>query len=152
MTRAHTFPFLIVLCAGSAIAQTMPPATFTRDVAPILQERCQICHRPGEAAPFSLLTYRDARPWAKAIKSAVLTRKMPPWFADPDVGKFSNDASLRQSEIDTIVRWADAGAPEGDPQDMPPPRRFADGWAIPTPDAVIELPTPFEIPAKGVIE
>jgi hypothetical protein len=152
MSVGHKFPFLIVLCAASAIAQTTPRTTFTRDIAPILQERCQICHRPGEAAPFSLLTYQDARPWAKAIKSAVLTRKMPPWFADPHVGKFSNDASLRQNEIDTMVQWVDAGAPEGDPKDMPSPRRFADGWAIPAPDAIIELPAPFEIPAKGTIE
>ena len=99
-----------------------------------------------------MLTYQETRPWAKAIKAAVLTRKMPPWFADPHVGKFSNDTSLRQSEIDTIVGWVDAGAPEGNPKDMPAPRRFADGWAIPAPDAVIELPTPFEIPAKGTIE
>jgi hypothetical protein len=151
MTRARTFAFLLLLCAV-AVAQTSPPTTFTGNVAAIFQERCQICHRPGEAAPFSLLTYQDARPWAKAIKAAVLMRKMPPWFADPHFGKFSNDASLPQSEIDTIVHWVDAGAPEGDPQDMPPPRRFADGWAIPPPDAVIELPTPFEIPAKGTIE
>jgi len=152
MTWGHKFSVLMLLFAANAVAQKRPSATFTRDVAAILQERCQTCHRPGEAAPFSLLTYQDARPWAKAIKSAVLTRKMPPWFADPHIGKFSNDVSLRQNEIDTIVRWVDAGAPEGNPEDMPPPRRFADGWAIPTPDAVIELPTPFEIPAKGTIE
>ena len=152
MTRGHKVSVLMLLFAANAVAQKRPSATFTRDVAAILQERCQTCHRPGEAAPFSLLTYQDARPWAKAIKSAVLTRKMPPWFADPHIGKFSNDVSLRQNEIDTIVRWVDAGAPEGNPEDMPPPRRFADGWAIPTPDAVIELPTPFEIPAKGTIE
>jgi hypothetical protein len=121
-------------------------------VATILRDRCQICHRPGEAAPFSMLTYEETRPWAKAIKSAVLTKKMPPWFADPAIGKFSNDASLRPSEIDTIVRWVDAGAPEGDPAGMAPPSRFAEGWAIPAPDAVIELPTPFEIPAQGTIE
>ena len=151
MTTAHKFAFLVPLCAAAA-AQPSPSPTFTGAVAAILQERCQICHRPGEAAPFSLLTYQDARPWAKAIKAAVLTRKMPPWFADPHVGKFSNDASLRQSEIDTIVRWVDGGAPEGNPKDMPPPRRFAEGWAIPAPDAVIELPTPFEIPARGTIE
>jgi hypothetical protein len=152
MTRAHKFAFLVLFCAATEIAQASSGATFTGAVAAIFQERCQICHRPGEAAPFSLLTYRDARPWAKAIKAAVLMRKMPPWFADPRVGKFSNDASLRQSEIDAIVRWADAGAPEGDPKDLPPPRRFAEGWAIPAPDAVIELPAPFEIPAKGTIE
>ena len=132
------------------LAQTSP--TFTKDVAPILQARCQDCHRPGEAAPFSLLTYEQARPWAKAIKEAVLARKMPPWFADPHYGKFSNDGSLQQKEIDTLAAWVDAGAPQGDPKDMPPPREFAEGWAIPKPDAVIELPTAFEIPATGVIE
>src|SRR5450432_1613732 len=88
---------LCVVFAWSLPAQT----TFTRDVAPILQARCQVCHRPGEAAPFSLLTYAQARPWAKAIKEAGLTRKMPPWFADPHYGRFSNDGSLQQIEIDT---------------------------------------------------
>jgi len=117
-----------------------------------LQARCQECHRPGEAAPFSLLTYEQARPWAKAIKAAVVQGKMPPWFADPHYGKFSNDRSLRKSEIDTVVAWVDAGAPRGDAKDMPPPREFANGWTIPKPDAVIELPTPFEIPASGVLE
>src|ERR1700716_3590905 len=95
--------------------------TFAKNVAPILQKSCQNCHRPGEAAPFSLLTYEQARPWAKAIKSAVLTRKMPPWFADPHYGKFKNDSSLSQVEIDTVAAWVDAGAPKGDPKDMPAP-------------------------------
>jgi len=143
---------LFLLGALGAGAQTPAPPTFTGSVAAILQEHCQICHRPGEAAPFSLLSYQEARPWAKAIKAAVLARKMPPWFADPHFGKFSNDRSLPQRDIDAIVRWVDAGAPEGNRKDMPPPRVFADGWAIPKPDAVIELPTPFEIPAKGTIE
>ena len=139
-----------LLCAWGLQAQSAP--TFTGSVATILQKSCQICHRPGEAAPFPLLTYEQARPWAKAIREAVLTRKMPPWFADPHYGAFANDSSLTQGEIDTLVRWVDAGAPEGKPEDMPRPRRFAGGWAIPQPDAVIELPTPYEIPAKGVIE
>jgi hypothetical protein len=135
----------------SLAAQASAP-NFTKDIAPILQARCQLCHRPGEAAPFSLLTYEQARPWAKAIKAATLARKMPPWFADSRYGKFSNDCSLRKSEIDTLAAWVDAGAPKGDAKDMPPPREFAGGWAIPKPDAVIELPTPYEIPATGVIE
>jgi len=126
--------------------------TFTKDIAPILQRNCQNCHRPGEAAPFSLLTYEQARPWAKAIRAAVVQRKMPPWFADPHYGKFLNDASLPQNEIDTVKAWADAGAPQGNPKDMPPPKDFADGWAIPKPDAVIELPVAYEIPARGTIE
>src|SRR5450432_1741866 len=97
--------------------------TFTKDVAAILQRNCQPCHRPGEAAPFSLLTYEQARPWAKAIKSAVLLKKMPPWFADPRYGKFSNDRALSQGDIDKVVNWVDAGAPLGDPKDMPAPRQ-----------------------------
>jgi Trehalose utilisation len=140
---------LYILYAGGLFAQA---PTFTKDVAPILQARCQGCHRPGEAAPFSLLTYDQARPWAKAIKEAVLARKMPPWFADPHYGKFSNDRSLPQHEIETLRAWVDGGAPQGNPKDMPPPREFADGWAIPKPDAVIELPTAFEIPATGPLE
>jgi Trehalose utilisation len=140
---------LYILYAGGLFAQA---PTFTKDVAPILQARCQGCHRPGEAAPFSLLTYDQARPWAKAIKEAVLARKMPPWFADPHYGKFSNDRSLPQHEIETLRAWVDGGAPQGNPKDMPPPREFADGWAIPKPDAVIELPTAFEIPATGTLE
>src|SRR4029079_4879333 len=121
----------VVLHAQSAKKASTP--TFARDVAPILQRNCQTCHRPGQAAPFSLLTYEQARPWAKAIKSAVLQRKMPPWFADPHYGTFSNDSSLQQSEIDTLVAWVDTGSPRGDPKDMPPARSFADGWAIPKP-------------------
>jgi hypothetical protein len=154
--NVHHLPaqILCIFCGCGLFAQSghSPSPTFTREVAPILQARCQSCHRPGEAAPFSLLTYEEARPWAKAIKQAVLTRKMPPWFADPHYGKFLNDRSLEPKEIDTLAAWADAGASPGDPKDMPPPRQFADGWAIPQPDAVIELPAAFEIPANGTIE
>jgi hypothetical protein len=145
----RTLPLLCIAFAWSLSAQT---PTFTKNVAPILQKSCQGCHRPGEAAPFSLLTYEQTRPWAKAIKAAVLTRKMPPWFADPHYGKFKNDSSLQQTEIDTIAAWVDAGSPKGNPKDMPPAREFADGWAIPNPDAVIELPTPYQIPAAGTID
>src|SRR6516165_4973663 len=91
--------------------------TFHRDVEPILQARCQTCHRPGEAAPMALLSYNEARPWAKAIRSAVLSRKMPPWFADPEVGHFQNDRTLPKNEIDMLVKWADGGAPEGNVKD-----------------------------------
>src|SRR5882757_10772500 len=109
---------MLVLMIGMSAAMILPAQTFTKDVAPILQKNCQVCHRPGEAAPFSLLTYEQARPWAKAIKAAVVQRKMPPWFADPHYGKFLNDASLPQNEIDTVKAWADAGAPQGNPKDM----------------------------------
>ena len=137
---------------GACLLAECQPVTFTKDVAPILQQRCQVCHRPGEAAPFPLLTYTQTRPWAKAIKAAVLQRKMPPWFADPHVGRFSNDSSLSSNEIKTLVAWVDSGAREGDPQDLPPLKEFAAGWAIPKPDAIIELPVPYEIPARGAIE
>jgi hypothetical protein len=143
------FPVFLI-CSAAAFAA--PDPTFYKDVLPILQNRCQECHRPGEIGPMPLLTYQQARPWAAAIKESVLLRKMPPWFADPHYGKFSNDSSLTKSEIETLAAWADAGAPEGNPKDLPPPKQFADGWAIPKPDAIIELPTPYKIPAKGTIE
>jgi hypothetical protein len=126
--------------------------TFTKDVASVLQRHCQGCHRPGEAAPFSLLTYDQARPWAKAMKEAVRLKKMPPWFADPHYGTFSNDRSLAQKDADILAAWADAGAPEGDRKDMPVPRDFVEGWSIPKPDIVFELPQPYQIPAWGTIE
>jgi hypothetical protein len=137
------------LCAASTSGRS---ATFAKDVAPVLQRNCQGCHRPGEAAPFSLLTYEQARPWAKAMKEAVVLKKMPPWFADPASGKFSNDRSLPQKDVDTIAAWADGGAPEGDPKDMPPPVDFVEGWGIPKPDVIFQLPRTYQIPASGVIE
>src|SRR5579871_2992650 len=105
--------FAACLLGTTALAAANPPVTFTKDVLPILQKNCQGCHRPGEVAPMSLLTYTDARPWAKAIKVAVATQKMPPWFADSKVGQFSNDRRLSQQDIDTLVSWADSGAVEG---------------------------------------
>src|SRR5690242_10472518 len=141
-----------LLFAFASTAATNPsPVTFTKDVAPVLQKNCQGCHRPGEAAPFSLLSYEQARPWAKAMKEAVRLRKMPPWFADPHYGAFSNDRSLSQKEIETIAAWAEAGAPEGDVKDKPAPVKFVEGWSIPKPDVVFEFPQ-FQIPATGTIE
>src|SRR3954469_5761451 len=102
----------LVAFALTAHALAAAP-TFQRDVAPILQKRCQGCHRPGEIGPMPLLEYPQVRPWAKAIRTAVATKKMPPWFADPEHGSFSNDRSLSRAEIDTLVSWADNGAPEG---------------------------------------
>ena len=127
-------------------------ATFYRDVVPILQERCQACHRAGEIGPMPLGAYAEVRPFAAAIKNAVVTRKMPPWFAESSVGRFHNDPSLSQREIDTLVRWADGGATAGDPKDAPPPRQFADGWNIGTPDVVLEMPQAYDVPAAGTIE
>lgn len=105
--------------ASCLVAATPQPVTFHKDVEPILQKHCQECHRPGEIAPFSLLSYKDARPWAKSMRSDVLTKKMPPWFADPAYGHFSNDRSLSADEVSTLVSWVDGGAKEGDPKDAP---------------------------------
>src|SRR5579871_6146639 len=142
--------FAACLLGTTALAAANPPATFNKDVLPILQKNCQGCHRPGEVAPMSLLTYSDARPWAKAIKSAVLTQKMPPWFADPKYGHFSNDQTLSTKDKDALAAWADSGAPEGDAKDKPAPLTFQDGWNI-KPDMVIEMPKDFHVPATGTI-
>src|SRR5206468_9079747 len=118
----------------------------------LLQAHCQECHRPGDIGPMPLLTYSQARPWAAAIKESVRLRKMPPWFADPHFGKFANDRTLSQAEIDTLVAWADRGAKEGNPKDAPKPRTFEEGWNIPKPDVVLEMAQPFKVPAKGTID
>ncbi|MEO8026849.1 MAG: cytochrome c [Bryobacteraceae bacterium] len=138
--------------AGFAtLAVAVTPVTFHKDIEPLLQKRCQTCHRPGEPAPMSLLSYKEARPWAKAMKTAVLTKKMPPWFPDPHFGKFVDDRTLSQEEIGKLVAWADAGAPEGDPKDAPNPLVFTDGWLMGEPDVVIEMPKAFHVPASGKI-
>ena len=111
-----------VLAASPAAAGDAP--TFYKDVLPILQSNCQRCHRPGEVAPMSLLTFEETRPWARAIKTAVATRQMPPWFADPNVGHFANERRLSREALDTIATWVDAGAPAGDANDAPPPVVF----------------------------
>ena len=144
-------PFLAFM--GTAVLSAAPAAVeFHKDVEPLLQAHCQTCHRPGEIGPMPLLTYNDARPWAKSIRQAVVTGKMPPWFANNSVQHYSNDVSLSAAEIDTIKNWVDAGAPEGDPQLAPAPRTFVDGWNIGNPDVVIEMPAAYEIPAHGTIE
>ena len=135
--------------------QTAAPAggvpTFTKDVAPIVFNKCVSCHRPGEVAPMTLMSYDDVRPWAKAIKSKVVSREMPPWGADPDHSlKMRNDRSLSKHQIDTIAAWVDAGAPRGNDADLPPMPKFAEGWtAGREPDYVLEMPVEFSIPAEG---
>ena len=126
--------------------------TFYRDVLPILQNRCQECHREGQMAPMAFSTYQQTRPWAKAIRQAVVTRKMPPWFADPCCGKFSNDRSLAAPERETLAKWADSGAKQGRASDAPPPKTWPEGWNISVPDAVIEMPTAFRVPKSGSLE
>ncbi len=145
--------WLVSLVASlPVLAGAAPSPVFYKDVLPILQKRCQECHRPGEIAPMPFLTYADTRPWAKAIREAALTRKMPPWFADPQYGRFANDRSLSKLEIDTLQHWVDAGAQEGSPNDAPPARSWPPGWNIGTPDAVLEMPHAFPIPPSGAIE
>src|SRR5579871_6344040 len=112
------------------IASAAPEVTFHKDVEPILQRSCQECHRPGEIGPMSLLTYEQVRPWAKGIRSAVMTHAMPPWPADPHYGKFANDRSLTMQEIETISAWVDSGAKEGAKSEAPKPRTWIDGWNI----------------------
>ena len=148
---------VVSLLAATAILAAAAPkesnqVTFHRDVLPVLQKNCQGCHRAGEAAPMAFSSYKETRPWAKAIREAVATKRMPPWFADPHVGKFSDDRSLSQQEIDTLVKWADSGAVEGNPKDAPPPVQFVEGWNIGQPEMTIEMPVEFDVPATGTIE
>ena len=140
---------MMIACAAPAFAAGAP--TFSKDVAPILYKSCAECHRASAMAPMSLLTYEEARPWARAIKQKVATRQMPPWGADPAIGKFSNDVSLKQSEIDTIAAWVDGGAPEGNRAELPPAPAFAEGWSIGKPDYVFKMQQPFTVPADGTV-
>ena len=141
----------LTFCAGALMlmgtAFAADSVTFHKDVEPILQKNCQSCHRPGQAGPMSFLSYDSTRPWAKAMKAAVVTRKMPPWFADPRYGHFLNDRSLKQSDIDIISQWADSGAPEGDAKDAPVAVKWPEGgWEI-QPDIIVNGPETV-VPAK----
>ena len=144
----------VFVMAASAVAAETP--TFSKDIAPILQNKCQQCHQPNSIAPMSLISYEEARPWARSIKQRVATRQMPPWHIDPGVGvqKFKNDMSLTQQQIDTIVAWVDGGAPQGNPKDLPPPKPLLtdnewqgvkDGFG--PPDLVVRS-SEFAMPAK----
>jgi len=142
----------VVAVSAPAPKDSGANVTFNKDVLPILQKNCQNCHRPGEVAPMSLVTYEDARPWAKAIKAAVVTQKMPPWFMDPKYDShFSDVRRLSEADVKTLTAWADSGAPEGDAKDKPAPLAFQDGWNL-KPDLVIEMPDVFHVPATGTIE
>ena len=148
--KSLTLTFAAALSAAAATGSN--PATFNKDVLPILQGKCQECHRTGEIGPMSLMTYDQVRPWAKAIKTAVLTKKMPPWTADSHYGKFSNDMSLSAAQVETISNWVDGGAKEGNPKDAPKPREFYTGWTIGKPDQIFAMPAKIDIPSTGVIE
>ena len=149
---ATCFSALVGLKAAPPQEQSASAPTFSKDVAPILFKNCTRCHRPGEVAPMSLLTYKDARPWAKAIQAAVLTGVMPPWHADPAHGEFANDRRLSDADKNTIAAWVSAGAPEGNPADVPSPPTYVDGWQIGEPDVVFEMTEDYPVPAKGVVE
>lgn len=153
----------LIIGSGLLLASSSPllaqQVTFTKDIAPILQKSCQACHRPGSIAPMSLLTYEDARPWARAIRTQVSKRAMPPWFIDKNVGiqRFKDDRSLTDEEIDRIVKWVDGGSPRGNPADMPPPRTFDDNryeWTLADqlgrePDLIVPIPKPMVVKASS---
>lgn len=140
---------------GASVAEVSPgeigPVNYSEHVAPIVQEKCQDCHRPGEAGPFPLLTYEHARRRASTIREAVDERRMPPWYADPRHGHFANDRSLSARERATLLAWVDQGMPRGDDAKLPAPRTFTQGWRIGTPDTVISMLEPYEVAAEGVV-
>lgn len=146
---AVVFLFQLSTSASDKLTSSV---TFTKDVASILHKNCATCHRAGEIAPMSLLTFKDVRPWAKSIREVVVERRMPPWLADPNHGEFKNDSRLSQKDIDTIVAWVDGGAKEGDPKDMPKAPTFpSEGWKRGTPDVVLSMTVEASVPSDGVV-
>ena len=143
--------FALLLDTSSLLGGN-PQPTFYRDVLPILQEHCLSCHRQGQVAPMSLVTYDETRPWAPAIAKSVQSKMMPPWFADPRFGHFSNDPSLTELQVETILAWVKAGAPAGDPHDAPSPPQWSEGWNITKPDVTLKMPVPVSLPADGDVE
>jgi hypothetical protein len=142
----------MLLAVAATAGEAKEPVTFTKDVMPLLQKHCQECHRPGQIAPMSLLSFEEVRPWAESIRENVSKGTMPPWHADPHYGTFANDRRLTDAEIATLVGWAEAGAPEGDPADLPPPLAFTEGWSIGEPDVVLAMQEEYEVPAEGADE
>ncbi|MFN7928316.1 MAG: cytochrome c [Blastocatellia bacterium] len=132
--------------ASNAPAKTI---TFTKNIAPIFNAKCAECHRPGEGAPFSTLTYKDVRPWARSIREKVSQKTMPPWHADPHFGTWANDRRLTDDEVETVKAWVDQGAKEGEAKDLPPMPKFTEGWAIGKPDMIIPMPKEFTLEASG---
>ncbi len=145
---------VVILATGGASSRLMAeePITFSKHIAPLLQKNCQSCHRPGEAAPMALLDYESTRPYAKSIKKVISEKTMPPWYADPDHGTFSNDRRLSQEDIAMFTKWVDSGAPEGNRADLPKPLEFREGWGIGEPDLVLTLPKAFKVPAQGILD
>jgi hypothetical protein len=145
--------FLASAAPAGAQAPAEQSVTYTKDVAPIVQRSCTVCHREGQMAPMSLMTYKEVRPYARAIKQKIIAGEMPPWGVDPNVGiqTFKNDISLSEAEVATVVKWVDAGAPLGNPDEMPAPRVFTDdaSWSLPgEPDLVVTAP-PFTTEANA---
>ncbi|HEV8482639.1 MAG TPA: thiol-disulfide isomerase [Blastocatellia bacterium] len=156
MKRLYVFGLTLLLAGlflgvGKADSKRAVGVTFNRDVAPIVFQNCAGCHRPGQVAPMSLLSYKEVRPWARSIREKVVSREMPPWLADPRYGEYLNDCRLSQKDIDTIVAWADGGAMEGDPRDLPQPPKFRDGWTIGQPDVVFSMTEEYSVPAQGEV-
>lgn len=160
MVRRYLTLLFVILAAGLAVALTAgansgdssgSALTFNKDVAPIFYKSCVACHRQGEIAPMSLTTYKEVRPWARAIREKVITREMPPWHPDPTYGHWENDRRLSQKDIDTIVAWVDGGAKEGNPGDLPPAPHYATGWQIGEPDVIFNMPTEYTVPAEGAV-
>lgn len=147
----------VVVVTGFFLSQQISSAnnspaksiTFSKDIAPIFNAKCAECHRPGESAPFSTLTYQDVRPWAKSIREKVSLKTMPPWHADPHYSVWANDRRLTETEIETIKAWVEQGAKEGNPREMPPAPKFIDGWTIGKPDVIIPMPEDFTLAASG---
>ena len=143
---------VLTTAAGMRIrAEAAVAPTFSKDVAPILYKNCTSCHRPGQIAPMSLLNYADARPWVRSIAMRVTNGTMPPWHADQPQGQFLNDRRLTPEEKDTILAWIGGGAPEGDPADLPPQPKYADGWMIGQPDVVLAMQEDYPLPATGTV-
>lgn len=142
---------LVAVPPSATANDTKAVPTFSKDVLPVLQRSCQKCHRPGTAAPMSLLTYQEVRPWVRAITTRVSLRQMPPWHIDRSIGEYLDDPSLSDEEIALIVRWVDGGAPQGNPAEAPPPLQFTplDQWVNGEPDLMVEMQKGFTIPADG---
>jgi hypothetical protein len=153
MKRLFVIMFVALVAVATPIVKRNEAVgvTFTKDVAPIIFNKCANCHRSGEAAPMSLTSYAEVRPWSKAIREEVVQRSMPPWFADPHTStlKFGNDRRLSEQEINIIIGWVDAGSPKGDDKDLPQMPKYTPGWTFGEPDLIVEMPVDFEIPAEG---
>src|SRR5215831_4214120 len=139
----------LLAVATVASAQESNPPKFTKDVAPILFKQCATCHRPGEAAPFSLLTYQDARKRGKLIAQVTQSRQMPPWKADKSDIAFRNERRLPAADIVILQQWLAAGMPEGDKKDLPAAPMFEGGWPLGKPDLVVKMPKAYQVPAEG---